>query len=170
MGVGTSTISAKLNSITGSTVLTVTASFSACDVNHDGLFTVADVQAMVNQALGKSPAANDLNGDHVVNAVDIRIVINAVLNLGCTGVSWGGQATAPPDGPPTGTKLWVARPHRANELRFRCGSPTHPRRASGKRCYNQFHGRREAVSVAEEYRADFGAPLKPQPAVDGLPA
>jgi hypothetical protein len=30
------------------------------------------------------PAANDLNGDHVVGVVDIQIVINAILNRGCT--------------------------------------------------------------------------------------
>jgi hypothetical protein len=81
-GIGSSTISATLNSITGSTTLTVTA--SPCDLNQDGLFTVIDVQAMINQALGESQAVNDLNGDHVVNAVDIQIVINAALHLGCT--------------------------------------------------------------------------------------
>jgi hypothetical protein len=53
-------------------------------VNQDGHFTVADVQAIVSQGLGKSTAVSDLNSDHVVNVVDIQIVINAVLNLGCT--------------------------------------------------------------------------------------
>jgi hypothetical protein len=45
---------------------------------------VPDAQLMINQALGTSPPANDLNGDHVVNVVDIQIVINAVLGRGCT--------------------------------------------------------------------------------------
>lgn len=32
---------------------------------------------MINEALGAAPAANDLNGDGVVNAVDVRIVITS---------------------------------------------------------------------------------------------
>jgi hypothetical protein len=83
VGAGTTSIGAKLNSISGSTILTVTAG-SPCDVNQDGLFTIADVQLEINEGLGGAQAVNDLNGDHVVNVVDIQIVINAVLNLGCT--------------------------------------------------------------------------------------
>jgi uncharacterized repeat protein (TIGR01451 family) len=83
IAVGTSAIGAKLNSVTGSTTLTVTA-LGACDVNQDGLYTVADVQKMINEAVGAMQAANDLNGDRVVNVVDVQIVINAVMNLGCT--------------------------------------------------------------------------------------
>jgi hypothetical protein len=83
VGTGASTIGAKLNSVTGSTTLTVTA-LGACDINQDGLYNLPDVQILINQALGALLAANDLNGDNVVNAVDIEIVINAVLNLGCT--------------------------------------------------------------------------------------
>jgi uncharacterized repeat protein (TIGR01451 family) len=82
VGIGSSTISATLNSIAGSTTLTVTA--SPCDLNQDGLFTVIDAQAEINEALGKAQGLNDLDGDHVVNAVDVQIVINAALNLGCT--------------------------------------------------------------------------------------
>ena len=82
VGIGSSTISAMLNSVSGSTTLTVTA--SPCDLNQDTLFTVADAQAEINQALGMGQAANDLNSDHVVNAVDVQIVINAALGLGCT--------------------------------------------------------------------------------------
>jgi uncharacterized repeat protein (TIGR01451 family) len=81
-GIGSSTISAALNSISGSATLTVTG--SPCDLNQDGFFTVIDVQAIINEALGTSQASNDLNDDHVVNAVDIQIVINAALKLGCT--------------------------------------------------------------------------------------
>ena len=83
--IGSSTISASTTSpaVPGSTTLTV-AALGPCDVNQDGFYSVADAQAMINQALGESLAANDLNGDHIVNAVDLQIVINAVLSLGCT--------------------------------------------------------------------------------------
>jgi alpha-tubulin suppressor-like RCC1 family protein len=49
-----------------------------------GAPVVVDVQAKINEALGVA-AANDLNGDGVVNAVDVQIVINAVLGLGLRG-------------------------------------------------------------------------------------
>jgi len=65
----------------------VTATFGvpyACSVSNGASATAADVQAIVNQALGTAPPANDVNGDQVVNAIDVQIVINAVLNLGCT--------------------------------------------------------------------------------------
>ena len=55
----------------------------ACDFNGDGVADVADVQALVNEALGAKQAANDLTGDGVVNVVDIQIEINAALSLGC---------------------------------------------------------------------------------------
>jgi hypothetical protein len=45
---------------------------------------VADVQMTIDEALGVAPAANDLNGDKVVNAVDVQIVLNAALGLLCT--------------------------------------------------------------------------------------
>jgi hypothetical protein len=45
---------------------------------------VADVQAAINQALGAAMAVSDLNQDHTVNVIDIRIEINAALNLGCS--------------------------------------------------------------------------------------
>jgi hypothetical protein len=67
----------------GSTVLTV-AAMGKCDINPDGLYTVADAQGILNQALGGSQAASDLSGDGVVNLVDVQIVINAVLSLGCS--------------------------------------------------------------------------------------
>jgi len=55
-----------------------------CDLNQDGLTTVADAQAILNEALGQSTAVDDLNGDGAVNIVDVQIVINAALTLGCT--------------------------------------------------------------------------------------
>ena len=55
-----------------------------CDVNQLGNTTVADVQQMISEALGKASPANDLNKDGVVNTIDIQIVTNAVLGFGCT--------------------------------------------------------------------------------------
>ena len=83
--VGSSTISASTTNpvVSGSTTLTVTP-LSACDVNQDGSYSVTDAQALINEALGTAAAINDLNGDHVVTVVDIQIVINALLNFGCT--------------------------------------------------------------------------------------
>jgi len=57
--------------------------FSNCDVLHLNATTAADVQAVINEALGIQAAANDLNGDGVVNVVDVSIAINAVLGNGC---------------------------------------------------------------------------------------
>ena len=65
---------------------TVTAfSYSPCDVNHDLSTNVADVQKVINEALGVATAANDLNHDGVVNVVDVQIVINAALGQPCSG-------------------------------------------------------------------------------------
>jgi hypothetical protein len=62
----------------------VTSPNSSCDITGDGVTSVADVQAIINQALGTSPpVTGDLNGDGAVNLVDIQFVINAALNLGC---------------------------------------------------------------------------------------
>jgi hypothetical protein len=81
--VGASMVSAMLGSISGSTTLAVTP-LGRCDLTQQGVYTVVYAQAIINEALGVAPAANDTNGDGVVNAVDIQIIINAVLNLGCT--------------------------------------------------------------------------------------
>lgn len=68
-------------SITMNAPQTATANFLSCDINHDGLVNVADVQLMVNEALGAAPAVDDLNHDGVVNVADIQKLINAVLGL-----------------------------------------------------------------------------------------
>jgi uncharacterized protein (TIGR03437 family) len=62
----------------------VTATFSNCDILHEGVTNVADVQSMIKEALGLTSPANDLSEDGIVNALDIQIVINASLNLGCS--------------------------------------------------------------------------------------
>jgi uncharacterized repeat protein (TIGR01451 family) len=59
-------------------------SLAACEITGHTSVTVSDVQAIVNQGLGSSKAANDINKDGVVNVVDIQIVINAVLYTSCT--------------------------------------------------------------------------------------
>jgi hypothetical protein len=46
---------------------------------------VSDVQSTINQALGIGAAANDLNHDGVVNAVDIQMAINAMMGQTCSG-------------------------------------------------------------------------------------
>jgi len=61
-----------------------TTPLSKCAVTGGASTTVADVQSMVNQVLGQSPPSNDLNYDNVVNVADIQLVVNAVLNLGCS--------------------------------------------------------------------------------------
>jgi RHS repeat-associated protein len=38
----------------------------------------------VNEALGAASPVNDLNNDGIVNAVDIQVVLNAALSLGCS--------------------------------------------------------------------------------------
>jgi hypothetical protein len=56
-----------------------------CDVNWNanGTAGVADVQAMIDEALGILPAINDLNQDGVVNLADIQTVIDAARGWGC---------------------------------------------------------------------------------------
>jgi uncharacterized repeat protein (TIGR01451 family) len=56
----------------------------SCDINVDGSTNVSDVQLIINEALGVSPAIHDLNHDGVVNVADVQKVINAVLGLGCS--------------------------------------------------------------------------------------
>jgi parallel beta-helix repeat protein len=52
-------------------------SFSPYDVNHDGVVNVADVQAMVNEALGLSPCTADLNGDGKCDVIDVQLEVAA---------------------------------------------------------------------------------------------
>src|SRR5579862_682446 len=59
------------------------ASLSKCDINGDGLTNIADVQGLINEALGVTAAVHDLNADGTVNVVDIQIVVNAALGAGC---------------------------------------------------------------------------------------
>jgi hypothetical protein len=63
--------------------LTIAAG-NLCDVNNDALVNVADVQRIINEALGVVSADHDLNKDGVVNVIDVQLEINAALGLGCT--------------------------------------------------------------------------------------
>ena len=52
------------------------------DVNADGVVDAADVQLVINKALGTDVSRNcDINGDGIVTAVDVQLAINAALGL-----------------------------------------------------------------------------------------
>jgi probable HAF family extracellular repeat protein len=81
-----STPSARNATLTiGTTNVGVSQLGFSCAVSGNGDVTVTDIQQMVNEALGNSAAGNDQNGDQVVNVVDLQIVINAAMALGCVG-------------------------------------------------------------------------------------
>jgi hypothetical protein len=67
----------------GANASDVTAIVTRCDINQAGTIGVNEVQEMIDQLLGLVQIASDLNGDGVVNAVDVQLVINAALGLGC---------------------------------------------------------------------------------------
>jgi hypothetical protein len=54
-----------------------------CAVTGDTTVGIADLQAIVNQALGFSAPTNDLTGDGAVNIADVQKIIGATLNVGC---------------------------------------------------------------------------------------
>jgi hypothetical protein len=50
------------------------------DVNNDGVVNAVDIQLVVNDVLDLPvPVDGDINGDGAVNAVDVQLVINAAL-------------------------------------------------------------------------------------------
>ena len=55
----------------------------SCDVNGDRASNVADVQLVINEALGAVAAVHDLNHDSVINVADVQKMVNAALGLGC---------------------------------------------------------------------------------------
>jgi len=57
--------------------------YAVCDINADGTYNVADVQLIINEALGVTSPAHDLNGDSAVTVADVQIVINSALGMGC---------------------------------------------------------------------------------------
>jgi len=48
-----------------------------CDIGHYGVVNVADVQREINEALGVTAPANDLNDDGAVNVCPSRVMIVA---------------------------------------------------------------------------------------------
>jgi hypothetical protein len=54
-----------------------------CNVAQNATVTVTDMQDVINEALGVTKAADDLNHDGIVNLVDVRIVAGAALGQGC---------------------------------------------------------------------------------------
>jgi len=58
-------------------------SAGSCDLNGDGVVNVLDVQASINQVLGLSACTGDLDGNGVCNIVDTQRVINATLGAAC---------------------------------------------------------------------------------------
>jgi uncharacterized repeat protein (TIGR01451 family) len=63
--------------LTDDTNITVGVPF---DIDGNGAVTVADVQRMLNEMLGKLPLSHDQNGDGFVNVVDVQLVIHALLH------------------------------------------------------------------------------------------
>ena len=68
---------------TSSNATDSTTIISPCAVTQDGSASVADVQRVVNEALGIAQSLDDLNHDSAVNSIDVQLVINAALGLGC---------------------------------------------------------------------------------------
>ena len=54
-----------------------------CNVSGDAITSVADLQMILDEALGSTRAVSDLNGDGVVNVVDFQKVIESIFGLGC---------------------------------------------------------------------------------------
>jgi hypothetical protein len=67
-----------------STASDPTPIFSACAVTQGSSTTVADVQQLINEALGLAPPQHDLTTDGAVNVLDVQIVLEAALGAGCS--------------------------------------------------------------------------------------
>ncbi len=81
---GTILATASFGGVASSVILTPSSAAGPCDIDRDGKITVLDGQGAIAEALGNAAPGNDLNLDGNVNVVDIQIVANAILNLGCT--------------------------------------------------------------------------------------
>lgn len=61
---------------------------SACDLNGDSLVNVIDVQAAINQTLGVAACGGaDLNRDGQCNVLDVQLEINSVLTGSCSAIA-----------------------------------------------------------------------------------
>ena len=58
--------------------------FGLCDLTSNQLASATDGRTMIHETLGVIAPVHDLNSDHRVNIVDVQIVVNAAIGLGCT--------------------------------------------------------------------------------------
>jgi hypothetical protein len=74
------------NTKSGTATFQVSAAMTAitCEPTGDAAPSVADVQLIINEALGTAPPMHALTGGGTVTVGDIQTVVNAVLGLGCT--------------------------------------------------------------------------------------
>jgi hypothetical protein len=79
-------------------VLAAQTSFSPCDINHDGVINIVDLQLVINQVLGLAACTISLNQPGVCNAVDVQIEVNAVLAGTCSTGAAPSIAMAPATG------------------------------------------------------------------------
>lgn len=90
VGAITGTVTNNVTESGGGATATATANdqttilaYSPCDVSRYGNTNVLDVQQLIGEALGKTSPINNLNLDGAVNVVDVQIVVDASLKLGC---------------------------------------------------------------------------------------
>ena len=55
----------------------------SCDVNNSGAVDSFDLPAILNQALGLGHPNNDLNGDGIVNILDVQMIVIALATGAC---------------------------------------------------------------------------------------
>lgn len=84
---GAASGTANATTITMRAPQSVTANFAVpgftCAITGDATASVADVQLIVNEALGAVAPANDMNRDAVVNVADVQKVIESAMGAGC---------------------------------------------------------------------------------------
>ena len=72
---------------TGGEVAVLSSGFTVlpgpCDVTRDPVISVADVQQMINEVLGTAPPLNGFHNNGTVTVVDVQVVLNAALGMGC---------------------------------------------------------------------------------------
>jgi hypothetical protein len=87
VSIGTCAIVASQGGNTNYLAASITQRFqiagSLCDIDQNGTVTVNDVQAEINEVLGTTSPGNDLNGDGIVNLVDVQIVVSAAITSMC---------------------------------------------------------------------------------------
>jgi uncharacterized repeat protein (TIGR01451 family) len=80
----TNTVNVSYGGWTSANPTDTTTIISPCALTEDASAGIADVQKVMNEALGVRPAVDELNADGAVNSVDVQIVIDAALGLGCS--------------------------------------------------------------------------------------